>query len=299
MANFLKKIGKGLKKIAPIALPLAASFIPGVGPALGAGMKAVGGLFGLGGGEPAPQPLGGPAYSDASGSMPQTTVYGSQPFPWGQAIGALGTAAAGYMGFRGQQQTNASNAAMAEQQMRFQEQMSSTAYQRGTADMSAAGLNPMLAYSQGGASSPGGSTAQMGNELGGAMSSALSVAQTIASLENVNSQTDFQRAQTANALASAEKIQEEIGATSASAEYTRDLARNVRAGLPGTEADSEYKRKSLKDRLSATRAGANLAEYELPGARNRAQYQDTWVGRHISPFLHDALQGARAIGEFR
>lgn len=52
--------------------------------------------------------------------------------------------------------TNKQAKKMAREQMAFQERMSNTSYQRAMEDMRRAGLNPMLAYMQGGASSPGG-----------------------------------------------------------------------------------------------------------------------------------------------
>lgn len=60
----------------------------------------------------------------------------------------------------------------AEKNRQWQEMMSNTQYQRAMADMEKAGLNPILAYSQGGAGVPGGATASVG---GASMGSASAV----------------------------------------------------------------------------------------------------------------------------
>ena len=76
------------------------------------------------------------------------------------------------LNFLAQERTNRQNAQQAQIQRAFQEDMANTAYQRAVADMKAAGLNPMLAYTQGGAAVPVGAKADFQSAGGSLVSSA-------------------------------------------------------------------------------------------------------------------------------
>lgn len=109
--------------------------------------------------------------------------------------------------------------ASAQKQMQFQERMAGTAYQRAIKDLKRAGLNPMLAYSQGGASAPAGASGSGAQAtapsaapaargdwqsgVGPAVSTALQVETQQANMEVLNAQAEKLRAEALQARTSA------------------------------------------------------------------------------------------------
>lgn len=78
------------------------------------------------------------------------------------------------------------NSAEAAKNRAWQEQMSNTAYQRAVEDMRKAGINPILAYQQGGASTPGGSQGTISGASMGLASSSAATASALGVSQNHN-----------------------------------------------------------------------------------------------------------------
>jgi len=110
------------------------------------------------------------------------------------ALGAGGISALGSMW------SNVTNLGEGRRARQFAERMSGTAYQRAVVDMQLAGLNPMLAYGQGGASTPGAPMGSVDDALSPAVSSAQGARRLSQELKLMQQQTARQFVETQDIL---------------------------------------------------------------------------------------------------
>lgn len=223
-----------------------------------------------------------------------------------------GALVGGALGIGGGFLGNRASAEEARRNRKFQKRMYRHRYQYTVEDMRRAGLNPALAYQQGGGSAPSGSMASQDDPLSGgiesagrAVSTALGVQQAKANIAQTQAQTSLTKTQEEQLRAEGPwradwwkgrpgELAQRIGLmghqasiASATANYLEETFRDrvSIAGLNRQEAEAVLKQMALDLEL----AGLTKAPLEA-----QAAFARSWAGRELAPAMGSA-QGVAGI----
>lgn len=235
---------------------------------------------------------------------------------WPAIIAAAGSLASAWMNNKGQKDANEANLTLGREQMGFQERMSNTAYQRAVDDMKKAGLNPMLAYQQGGASSPTGSLPQVQNTLAGSaqivnqgVQQVLGAMQTQASIEKLQAETEKTKSETlsydtatAAQAAQLQKTMHErdiLAVQKWLAEGTRAWsAKRIMAEADQQEFEAKQREQTFDADVKKRKAESSLRQLQIPAAKAEAEFMSNDFGQQ-TPLIRELLKIIRGVSSAR
>ncbi len=199
---------------------------------------------------------------------------------WGAIIGAAATIGSGLLAGRasaqGAEKQNREARLAAKTQMDFQERMSNTQYQRGMADMRLAGLNPILAYRQGGAGTPGGSSYSPVNVGASGVTGAVAGAASAVSARKAELERNLNAATLGN-------IHEDTNKKFSEQRLNQTIRNRGEQEIRNMKINSEILREELQIRKAGAASARAEEKFYNSEAGKVARQIDLW-GRSVNPF---------------